>query len=244
KVLFSDRSLMKELPYEAIVAIDKLKKIGDEGVMADMIKKGIKKEKAKEYLDFIRNMKPNETVQIILDSLKAYGFNESEYVFEPTIARSFSYSDGPIWEVVIPEYTVGSVLGGERFNNLAKEISGVDVPGTGFAIGFDRTVEAADQLGLIPTDNVGTQVLVTIFDENTRDKSLEIASKLRKAKISTELYPAQEKLAKQFKLANQKNIPWVIVIGEEEVQQNKVTLKNMESGEQNLIDIEDAIKKI
>lgn len=231
-VLISDRSLMKGIPYSAVVAVDKLKKIGRDGVIQEMVDKGISKEDAEGYLKRIETLRPNETVSTILTYLKNTGFSSDWYTFEPTIARSFSYSDGPIWEVIIPEFTAGSVLGGERYDGLISKISGRDIPATGFAVGFDRTVEAADQLGLIDIPKSSTQVLVALFDEQTLEKSLEVATKLRNAGVSTEVYPAIDKLGKQFKLADQKNIPFVIIVGEDELKNDTVTIKNMVTGNQ------------
>lgn len=232
KVLINDRALLKDLPYEAIVAIDKLKKIGEDGVIADMTKKGISAVKAKEYLNFVKNVKPNKTIQIILDYLKNMGFDESWYAFEPTIARSFAYSSGPIWEVVIPQYSTGSVLGGERYDNLIKSIGGVDIPATGFAVGFDRTLEAAETVGIIPNLEGGAKVLVTVFDESLLPDSIKIANELREKGISTELYPNVDKIGKQLKYADNKKIEYVVIIGPDEKTENKVSLKNMKTGEE------------
>jgi histidyl-tRNA synthetase len=244
KVLINDRQLLKDLPYEAIVAIDKIKKIGAEGVLEDMVRKGIDLDKGKEYLKIVENLKPNETISVILDYLKNQGFDQSWYEFDPSIARSFSYSSGPIWEVVIPGSS-GSVLGGERFDYLTKKLTGADIPATGFAVGFDRTLEIADELGLIPQIKTNTKVLVTIFDQKYLKKSQEVAEEFRQANINTEIYSDMEsKLGKQFKYANKRGIPFVIIIGETELAENKVTLKNMETGDQETGEIDAMAKKI
>lgn len=240
--LISDRALMKDIPYAAIVAIDKLKKIGKDGVIAEMIEKGIAESDAKSYFNLIETMQPNERLQTIFKYLESAGFPSDWYRFEPTIARSFSYSDGPIWEIVVPEFTAGSVMGGERYDGLIKQISGRDIPATGFAIGFDRTVEAAEQLGLLPSEFPSAKVLVTIFDGKTLDDSVETATLLRAAGVTTEVYPAVEKLGKQFKLADQKGIPYVVIIGEDELSQGKVTLKDMKSGEQKTLTMDELLK--
>lgn len=240
----NDRKILKGFPYEAIVAIDKLKKIGEDGVIQDMVDKGIKLEEAKNYLKTMTNLQPNDEVNFILKYVKNYGFDDSWIKFDPTIARSFSYSDGPIWEIFIPEFRDSSVMGGERYDGLIEAIANVKIPATGFAIGFDRTLEAAVELGLVPTKLTTTQVLVTIFDESTLKQSLQTAKQLRDAGIRTEVYPSLDKLGKQFKLADQKNIPYVVIIGEEEMKQGKVTLKDMKSGEQELLLIQELIQKM
>ena len=232
KLLINDRSLFKNMPYEAIVAIDKIKKIGEDGVIKDMELKGISLSDAKGYLKQIKELKPNETIQTILDYLKNAGFDKEWYAFEPNIARSFAYSSGPIWEVVIPESSGGSVLGGERYDNLIESISGVKIPATGFGLGFDRTLEAALELGLVPETESVAQVLVTIFDETLLGESIKIATQLRDEGITTDIYPnSSDKLGKQMKYANDKQIPYVLILGPDEVKNGVVSLKNMQTGE-------------
>lgn len=241
----NDRALLKDFPYEAIVSIDKLKKLGPDGVIAEMEQRGISKEKAKEFLDNITNIKPNETIKIILETLERMGFEKDWYIFDPTIARSFAYSDGPIWEIEIPEYTIGSVLGGERFNNLIAKISGKDIPGTGFGLGFDRTMEAMDQLGLFPTKKTVSKVLVTIFSPDLQDKSLAVLLRLRASKINSEIWlDPNSKLDKQLKYADSKGIPYVVIIGPEEAGQNKVALKNLNEKTQEKLSLDELTTKL
>ena len=241
KVLINDRQLLKDLPYEAIVSIDKLDKIGDDLVINDMINKGIDRAQAKDFLDKAINSKPNNNIKYILKYLENIGLNKKWFSFEPTLARSFSYSSGPIWEVKIPNFVGGSVLGGERFDNLIKRISGVDIPATGFGLGFDRTLEALEQFNLLPKSKAIAKALVTIFDNTTIAKSLEIANSLRQAGINTFLYPTPDKLGKQFKFASDKKIPYVVVIGPDEIQANTVTLKDMNTGSQQTLKPKDLL---
>ncbi|MBI5150992.1 MAG: histidine--tRNA ligase [Candidatus Pacebacteria bacterium] len=242
KVLINDRQLLKDLPYEAIVAIDKLKKIGKDGVIEEMKAKGIEEKTARGYLDTVLTLKPNETIQIILNYLKNQGFESDWYEFDPTIARSFSYSSGPIWEIEIPGLT-GSVLGGERFDNLVEKIAGFRVAGTGFGLGFDRTLEAAEAFNLIPLSATSAQVLVTIYSPEYVSESVETTLFLRKNGVRTEIYPDDtEKLAKQLKYASKKEIPYVIILGSDEKAQNVVQLKNMKTSEQKKMTIEQVVK--
>jgi len=233
KVLINDRALLKNMPYEAIVAIDKLKKIGEEGVIKEMEQKGVDVKKAKDYLQAIKDIKPNETINVILEYLKSMGYDQSWYTFDPSIARSFAYSSGPIWEVVIPEYSSGSVLGGERYDNLIQSLGGVRVPATGFAVGFDRTFEAAKQLGLIPEKNSTADVMVTVFNSSLLNKSIECANELRKMAFNVDIYPdSEQKLGKQMKYADDKKIPFVIIIGDDEAKEGSIKVKNMKTGEE------------
>ncbi len=244
-VKINDRKLLKDFPYEAIVAIDKLKKIGNEGVIEDMTKRGIPLDKAKEYLSIIPNLQPNETITIILEVLEKSGFDKSWYEFDPTIARSFAYSDGPIWEIVIPEYEAGSVLGGERYDTLTAKISGRDITGTGFAVGFDRTFEAAEQFGLLPQVKTYTKVLVTIFSPELKEKSMSLSSHLRSNNINTELYLDENaKMEKQLKYADKKGIPYVIIIGPEEAARNEVKIKDMNTREQKQVSLDQLLSQL
>jgi histidyl-tRNA synthetase len=241
----NDRQLLSTLPYAAIVAIDKIKKIGEDGVIQEMEKKGISAGDAKRYLATVADLQPNDTIKTILDYLKAYGFDNSWYVFDPTIARSFSYSTGPIWEIEIPGFTGGSVLGGERFDKLIETIAGVKIPGTGFGLGFDRTLEAAEQFNLIPAFATNAQVLVTVFSNELLPESIRITGKLRQAMINTELYTdPNAKLDKQLKYADKKGVPYVVIAGPEEVSKSVVKLKNMQTKEQEVLTLDHLIEKL
>lgn len=245
KVLINDRQLLKDIPYPAIAAIDKLSKIGPSGVIKEMIGKGINENDAKQYLQTIQNLKPNQTINTILDYLKQLGFPSDWYQFDPTIARSFSYSTGPIWEVVIPGFDGGSVLGGERFDKLVLDISGQEVPATGFGLGFDRTLEAAIQLGIAPQFSTLSSVLISPLDTNSLGYSLTVSQQLRDAGINTELYPdPNAKIQKQLKYANKKGIPFVAIIGDQELKDKTVTLKDMDKGAQETLLVSELVSKL
>jgi len=244
KVRINDRSLLKDIPYQAIVSIDKLEKIGREGVIEDMITKNITPSDAQKYLEIVEKIQPNETVTVILEYLKNLGFAPDWYTFDPTIARSFSYSTGPIWEVVIPGIK-GSVLGGERFDQLVEKVSGINIPGTGFGLGFDRTLEAMEELGLIPETSQSTKVLVTVFSPETLNTSTKIVGQLRQKGIASELYPdVMSKIGKQVKYADKRKIPFVIVVGPDEIAQDTLTLKQLATGKQQVVKMAEAISLI
>lgn len=233
RVKINDRSLLKDVPYTVIAAIDKLSKVGREGVLQEIVAKGYSTSDATSILEKVLNVKPNATVQSIFEYLKSLGFSENNYTFDSSIARSFNYSTGPIWEVDIPGFTAGSVLGGERFDKLIGRFLDKDIPGTGFGLGFDRTVEAMEQFDLIPRQPTTTKFLVTIFSPELMSKSLSVVSELRKNKINTDIYTNPSvKLEKQLKYADIKKIPYVIIIGPEEIAKNIVKVKDMKTGEQ------------
>ncbi|HAU98887.1 MAG: Histidyl-tRNA synthetase [Microgenomates group bacterium GW2011_GWF2_45_18] len=238
-VKMNDRTLMQNIPYEAISSIDKLEKLGRDGVIEDMVLKNISCEEAKQYLKQIETLQPNETINIILNYLKGMGFDESWYRFDPSIARSFSYSTGPIWEVVIPEAGRSSVLGGERFDSLIEKISGKKIAGTGFAVGFDRTLEAAIAVGLAPTFSTSTRVLLAQIDPSTQSDMIAITQRLRIREINAELYTnPTEKLSKQLKYADKKGIPFVLIMGSQEKANGMIQVKDLRSQSQKMIPVQ------
>jgi len=123
-----------------------------------------------------------------------------------------------------------------------QNISGVNVPGTGFGLGFDRTLEALEEFNLIPKLKTASKALVTIFTPETVDESINVSKTLRESGINTELYPNETvRLDKQLKYADKKGIPYVIIIGPEEVKDKKILLKNLKTGEQIKTNIENLI---
>ena len=231
--------------FSIIQTIDKLDKLSEHNVSSELIKKGLSSKDADDILQAIASAEMSENLKEIVDKAVSLGVDKNAIEFNPALARGLDYYTGMIFEGMIPEYEVGSVGGGGRYDKLIGELCGNEIFASGFAIGFDRTVEAVQQLDLLPKDiKNSSQVLVTLFNEETVTKALEVATILRINGIKTEVYPEIEKLGKQFKLANQKNIPYVAVIGESEIEQNKIQLKNMETGEQELLNIDEAVKKL
>ncbi len=233
--------------FSLIQSIDKLDKLTPAEVVSELMGKGLTQEKADAAVITIDRAEASENLQAIVNTALALGVPRTALRFNPKIARGLDYYTGLIFEALVPEYLVGSVGGGGRYDNLIKDLSSLEMPATGFAFGFDRTVEAAEQLGLIPLSESSVSVLVTVFetpDTQIKMKSFTTAAELRAAGISTEVYPAEEKLGKQFKFADQKKIPFVVIIGDEEAAQNKVMLKNMATGDQELLTIDELITKL
>jgi histidyl-tRNA synthetase len=227
-----------------VQSIDKLDKLSPSEVVAELVTKGLAKPDAEAALSEIENAEMSINLADIVDKSVALGVPRSALVFNPKLARGLDYYTGLIFEGRIPEYTVGSVGGGGRYDQLIEQLAGPSISAVGFGIGFDRTVEAADQLGLIPVDKAPAQVLVTLFDDSTTEVSLQAAAKLRQAGIATEVYPAVDKLSKQFKLADQKQIPFVVIIGQDELDNDTITLKNMSSGDQQSLSLDKLIQTL
>lgn len=231
--------------FSIIQTIDKLDKLSEEEITAELVGKGLYQTDAQAVLQDIATAKMSKSLNEAVERAVELGVSRDALVFTPTLARGLDYYTGIIFEGKVPEYSGGSVGGGGRYDKLIGELCGRDIKANGFAIGFDRTVEALIELNMIPESvNVSSQVLVTVFDESLVKNALATASFLRRNKIRTEVYPEIDKLNKQFKLANQKKIPYVVVIGEAEAQANKVQLKNMETGEQELLTIEAVVEKV
>lgn len=225
-----------------IQTIDKLDKKSEEEVIQELGDKGV--DNPEEALGAIRNSVPDKNLQNILDILEKYQIPKVDYQFEPTIARGLDYYTGMIFEVRIPEYSAGSVGGGGRYDKLINDLSGVDIPAVGMAFGFDRTVEAALEAGLVNKSTSTSKVLVTIFSEDYLEKSLAALSTLRENRISSEIFPEVNDIGKQIKYADKNEIPFVVIIGEDEAKQNKVSLKDLASGESKLVPFEELIDEL
>ena len=243
KLLLNDRQTLiaslqtyaneKITVFSIIQSVDKLLKIGSENVVAELIKKGLEKEKSEELIDKIQKLKPSNNLLEIIKRAKKLGVDEKSLIFTPTLARGLDYYTGMIFEIIIPDYSPTlSCGGGGRYDKLIKKLGGPDIPAVGVALGFDRLVEAAEFLNILPAKTKGAQVLITVFDKTDLEKSLEIANILRQKGIKTELFPAEVKIDKQLKYADQKGVPYVVIIGPQEAEKNLVKLKDMKTGEQ------------
>ncbi len=240
RILINDRKVFGTLPIDAIITIDKLKKVGEDNVIKELEGKGFSKNDLKN----VQDATITEDTQVIMDMAEKMGVDKSKMVFEPTLARGLDYYTGMILEVELPAYPTGSVGGGGRYDNLLGLFTNKDFPAVGFAFGFDRIIEAMTELSLFPEEvNATASVLVTVFNDSVINVSVSTATELRENGIQTELWlDANTKMDKQLKYANQKNIPYVIVIGPEEVEKNVVNLKDMQTREQKQLPLSEAIK--
>ncbi|MCR4313416.1 MAG: histidine--tRNA ligase, partial [Candidatus Roizmanbacteria bacterium] len=236
------------------ISIDKLPKIGRERVKKELIeKRKISPEvsekilevvtltgETEELLEKLKKQLANIPVAIeaineletIFDYFKTIKLDKKFYRFTPFIARGLAYYTGPVWEFEILEGDVGSVAGCGRYDNIIGKFVGREVAATGGSFGIERLVEVIKSRKMINISSTIAKTLVTIFDKSLFNNSLIIADELRKNNISTILYPVPtEKLDKQLKYANKKGIPYVIIIGPEEITTEKVVLKDMKTGE-------------
>jgi histidyl-tRNA synthetase len=218
--------------FSIIQSIDKLDKQSEASVIEELVDKGLESQEAQEAMAAIQGAPISDNLREIVDASLNLGVPEDVIEYNPTLARGLDYYTGMIFEVFVPEYPVGSFAGGGRYDQLIEQLGGPSIPATGIAFGFDRMVEGAIQLGLIPINESITQALVTVFDEETQKYSLKIASQLRQAGIRTEVYPELDRLGKQLKTADQKKIPYVVIVGPDEAKQGMATVRDMRTGEQ------------
>ena len=243
KIILNDRQILFETIEKAgveekeissvIRTLDKLEKIGPKAVEKELIEKGFG-PKAKSILQVIKEAKPNQNISKIINQFKQDGF-ENKVEFCPTLARGLDYYTGMIFEIIDKEYQSGSIGSGGRYDNLAKNYQGKELPAVGLSFGIDRLIEALEKQGKKIGNNDQVQVLVTVFEKNYTEQSSLIASKLRTKNINTELYLEDDKLNKQLKYADKKGIPYVIIIGPDEDKNKTLTIKELSSGRQTSI---------
>lgn len=247
------------------VAIDKLEKIGLENVNEELRSDGISDEAIKklqpiisltgtndEKLSIIRDvLKDSETglkgveeIQFILDGLKATGLNNA-IELDLTLARGLNYYTGAIFEVKALDTPMGSITGGGRYDNLTGIFGMPGLSGVGISFGADRIYDILNTLDLYPKEAVSTtQLLFINFGEKETAYCLPIAKAVREAGIRTEVFPDNVKMKKQLSYANAKHIAFVALAGDDEIAQNKITLKNMLTGEQKVVSPEDILEEI
>lgn len=224
KILINDREVFEDIPKQALTIIDKLKKVGEDGVEAELKNKGFDSNVLKN----IRMSKPTEKISQILSSPSLSALT-SQLVFTPTLARGLDYYTGTIFEVEVEGYSAGSVAGGGRYDELICMFENKKVPAVGGSFGFDRIIEAMDELNLFPGDLTTSKVLVLNLP-NLESKTFEIADKLREKGVNTEVYlnPEVEK-GKQFSYAENKGIPYTL----EPLKEGSFRLGWKENGEIN-----------
>ncbi|REJ79434.1 MAG: histidine--tRNA ligase [Acidobacteria bacterium] len=239
----------------ALVAIDKLDKIGIEGVIEELENRDIPVGKIKSLLEFAgKDLSAEETIkklegmlavsevggngiEDLCEILRLSTANGVELKIDPTLARGLSYYTGAIFEVRVPDLA-GSLAGGGRYDDLIGMFGKEDIPACGFSIGLERILVVMEERGMFPEDipTSPADVMVTVWDAETLDESLILASEMRKAGLKVVLYPQADKLGKQFKYADQIGVAKVCILGESELAEGTVSVKDMVSGEQKTVD--------
>lgn len=232
----NDREIFAGLPNSVIATIDKLDKIGEAGVIALLKNQSYSDFQARDILKKVTDSKPTPTIERLFDLLSKYKISQDLYSFDPSLARGLDYYTGLIFELEIEGYSAGSVGGGGRYDKLIGTFTDNQQPAMGFSFGFDRILEAMEDLRLLPKKQATADVLVTIFNPDLLSESLEVASFLRNQNVNTEIsLDSESKLDKQIKYADQKKIPFVIVLGPEEVKNKTIALKNLKTTKQEVV---------
>jgi len=234
-------------------AIDKLDKIGPDGVREELLKSGVADDAAARILELVQLKGENGNVleelserlagderaqaalinlRAITDGLRAMGVPEQRFTITPSLARGLSYYTGVVFESVVETPPMGSLLGGGRYDELIGQFAGRSLPTVGLAFGLERLHDIMDELNMLPQTTVA-DVFVTMFSPELAGESLAVARELRAAGKNVEIaLDPEEKLGRQFKHADRRGIPLAIVLGPDEQARNEVVIRDMRTGEQ------------
>lgn len=248
------------------VAIDKLDKIGIDGVEKELREKGISEaaiEKinplfsingnTKDRLEQMKNYLQTSTIglegigelEYVFEQVNALGLQRAEVEFDVTLARGLNYYTGAIFEVKANNVNMGSICGGGRYDDLTGLFGMSNMSGVGISFGADRIYDVMNELNLFPTElTKGVKLLFINFGESEQNYCMKLAHSLRLAGINCDIYPSAAKIQKQMKYANDTNAEFVALIGEKEINESVISLKNMASGEQANVSLEELIKKL
>ena len=258
----------KENSEEILRIIDKIEKIGKNSVIEEFGKIGLSQEQIQKIIDFIEIQGTsdekieklenlgiqNETfnqgvreLKTVIENVRLFGVPEENFNVDLTIARGLDYYTGTVYETFLNDYReLGSVCSGGRYENLAEYYTNKNLPGVGVSIGLTRLFSKLNELNIIKADKKSVaEILIIPMTEDLKE-SIKLATKLRNAGINTEIYLNEKKIKAKFKYADKLEIPYVIVIGEDEIKENMVTIKNMKTGKEEKIPNNeiDIIKKI
>lgn len=253
-----------ELSTEIMRIIDKLEKIGKENVKLELLKLNIEEEIIDKILEFISISGNNEEkiealeklniknevfekglfeLREVVKYIRLFGVPEENFSIDLTIARGLDYYTGTVYETFLDNYReIGSVCSGGRYDNLAENYTDKSLPGVGIAIGVTRLFDQLNDLKLIKTEKESISDVLVISTSDDVSECLPIANTFRKEGINTEVYMNDKKMKAKFKYADKLKIPYVAIIGEDEVKENKVSLKNLVTGKQDTINIQEAVE--
>ena len=253
-----------ELSTKIMRIIDKLEKIGKENVKLELLKLNIEEEIVDKILEFISISGNNEEkiealeklniknevfekglfeLKEVVKYIRLFGVPEENFSIDLTIARGLDYYTGTVYETFLDNYReIGSVCSGGRYDNLAENYTDKSLPGVGIAIGVTRLFDQLNDLKLIKTEKESISDVLIISTSDDVSECLPIANTFRKEGINTEVYMNDKKMKAKFKYADRLKIPYVAIIGEDELKENKVSLKNLVTGKQDTINIQEAVE--
>lgn len=247
---------------DVCVAIDKFDKIGLDGVKKELENrkiavaainkilpileiKGSPDAVLNDIAELLKNSltgsKGVEETKELISHIQAMGIAKENFLVDLYLARGLSYYTGPIFESVVEEPKIGSLTGGGRYDELIGMFLGENIPATGTTLGIERIIDVMTELDMMPEAKTSTKVLVTIFSEDTQPACLSLIQKMRDKGINSEIFFESGSLKKQFKYANKKGIPYVIIMGPDELEKGEVSIKDMTSGAQQQMKIDQMI---
>ncbi len=251
----------KENSVEILRIIDKIEKIGKEEVIEEFKKLGLKDGQIKNILDFIEiegtsdekiekleglgitnptYMQGVEELKTVIKNVRLFGVPEANFTVDLTIARGLDYYTGTVYETFLNKYReIGSVCSGGRYENLAEYYTEKSLPGVGVSIGLTRLFYKLNELQIIKANRKSIADILIIPMLENLEEPIKLATKLRNEGINTEIYLNDKKLKAKFKYADKLEIPYVIVIGEDEIKSNEITLKNMLTGNEEKIPMDE-----
>ena len=256
----------KEVSESIMRTIDKIEKIGIEKVKEELRELSLSEENIEKIIKFITikgttddklkelqnlNIK-NETylegmqeLKKVIEYIRLFNVPEDYFSIDTSIARGLDYYTGTVYETFLNDYkSIGSICSGGRYNNLSEYYTDKKFPGVGMSIGLTRLFFILNDIGLIKSNKKSISEVLIVSMISDISSAIEIANKLRQANINTEIYFDDKKIKAKFKYADKLKIPYVIVIGENEIKTGKLTLKNMKTGEQKECDLEEIINKL
>ena len=246
--------------------VDKFDKIGRENVIKELVENGVSQEVAEKILDFIAIEGSNEEIfaqlhdlkienpvfnegleelETVISYIKDYDISEDNYHVDLKIARGLDYYTATVYETLLNDYPkLGSVCSGGRYENLASYYTDKKLPGVGLSIGLSRLFYQLNEAKIIKAEKKSLIDLIVIPMDGFLEEGIKLISKLRNKGVKCIVYTEEAKLKKKFKYADSLDIPYTIVLGEDEVKSGKYTLKNMKTGDQDLFELDQIVEKI
>jgi len=246
---------------DIVITLDKLSAIGLKKTKTELLEKGVKTDSlsildaflsTKNISDLASLLSQSEVgkkglqeLQFVINNITDLGLQSTNLVFDITLARGLNYYTGCILEVKANDVQIGSIGGGGRYDDLTSNFGLKDISGVGISFGIDRIYLVMEELGLFPKDiDLSTKVMFANFGEKESQFCLPLLKKLRDNGISSELYPKSDKMKKQMTYANNKGVQFVVLVGENEMRSGVLTVKEMNTGLQNNLNITDLIKQL
>lgn len=247
-------------------SIDKLEKIGLEKVEKELVSEGLSQDKVGKILEFIQIEGSNEEKiqslkdlninnEVFLEGLKEleavnqyihnFGVPKENYKIDLTIARGLDYYTGTVYETFLDSYPdLGSICSGGRYDNLAEHYTNYSLPGVGISIGLTRLFDQLNEVNLIKLDKDPLTQVVIIPMKDCMYKAIEVANSLRDKGINTQIYSETARMGKKFAYVDKLNVPYALIIGPEEIEKNQYSLRDMETGNQELLSVDNIIQKL